>query len=133
MQDMRPDAPRDAGLRRLGAERRLKEIAYDEFGQPRPFEERVRRLEAYKAELKLEVRQLARTMHPDLTHDLSDAERAGKAGELAEINAARAFIDKLSVRPPQVLRPSGVVVCIYAGSGVSFSGTGSPTTTFRWR
>jgi len=98
---MRPDAVRDAGLRELRANEKLRKISVDDTGRPRPYETRCRLMDEYKAELKKQHRQIALECHPDRTVDLPAKEREAREERFRCVTQAVEFLMKLKPRPPQ--------------------------------
>ena len=101
---VKPDSIRDAGLRELGAEDRLNQITYDEVGDRRSYEDRVRLFDEYKVELKKEHRAMALECHPDRTGDRPEAERTEKEERFKRVTRAFEWLMKISIResvPPQ--------------------------------
>jgi hypothetical protein len=102
---MRPDAIRDAGLRELGAHARLRKIAIGDNGQPRPYEERCKLFDAYKAELKKTHRSVALECHPDRNLEASEEDRAKKETRFKRVTSAVDFLMTLAPRPPAQPQP----------------------------
>lgn len=125
---MRPDAIRDAGLRELGANARLQKMAHDPDGNPRPYDERVKLFDEYKAELKKHHRQVALECHPDRTTELPEEERAAKTARFKRITRAVEFLMTISPRPPQPPRQMMRVIVIGGATAAQGSGWFSMST-----
>ena len=132
---MRRDAIRDAGLRELGAQARLKAIAIDDHGRPRPFGERQKLFAEYKLELKKQHREIALECHPDRNVDVPEDERAQKEQRFKQVTSAVEFLMTLQPRPPAPPRPQIVIINL-GGQPMSMGNfrwggttTGTSTTT----
>ena len=120
---MKRDAIRDAGLRELGAYDRLREISQDAQGRPHPFEERCRRFEEYKVELKKVHRKVSLECHPDRNMDASEEERKRKSERFNRVTRAVNFLlNELKPKPPQARRP--MPMGIFSGGQVVSRGQG---------
>jgi hypothetical protein len=131
---MRRDAIRDAGLRELGAQGRLKAIAIDDHGHPRPFEERKKLFAEYRIELKKQHRKIALECHPDRNVDAPEEERSRKEERFKQVTRAVEFLMTLGPRPPAQPRPRvqspnprapGIIVINLGGQPMSMG-------NFRW-
>lgn len=133
---MRRDAIRDEGLRELGAQARLKEIAIDDHGHPRPFGERKKLYDDYKIELKKKRKEIALECHPDRNVDATEDERSQKEKRFKRVTRAVDFLMTLSPRPPAQPRPQmrvqspsprppGVIIINLGGQPMSVG-------NFRW-
>jgi len=95
------DAIRDEGLRELGANARLKKIAFDDRGHPRSYPERCKLMEKFKSDLKSEYREIALECHPDRNMDASEDVRRERGERFKRITRAVDFLMTIQPTPPR--------------------------------
>lgn len=124
---MRPDRIRDQGLAELGVQGRLQQISHNPYGGLRPYEERIKLLDDYKAELKKLRTKTALECHPDRTADLPEDEQKEKSERMVRINRAVDYVMSLKPRPPAPPMQPFRVVIVSTGNG--FGGSATTTST----
>jgi hypothetical protein len=102
------DSARDEGLKELGANARLKKIAFNGRGQKRSYPERCRLMKEYKLELKTEYRKIALECHPDRNMDASEDVRQTREAYFKRVSRAVDFlmtVEPAKPRAPRMRRP----------------------------
>lgn len=127
---MKRDAIRDEGLRELGVFGRLRKITVDHHGRARPYEERCRLFEEYKAELKKKHREISLECHPDRNLEASEEERERLGAKFNRLTRAINYIlNDVKPKPPRRPAPQPVRKVAFASrapSGIVVNMNGQP-------